>query len=208
MAAELLRTVGLEENYINRYPHEFSGGQRQRIGIARALASSPSLLIADEPVSALDVSVQIQILNLFRNLQEQYNLSYLFISHDLAVVKYVCSRVMVMYLGKIVESGPIDMVYSVPAHPYTAALLSAVPDIDAGLSARRSNKRKSRIILKGDIMANTGHIEGCRFYPRCIMAENICKQAEPPKIQIGPERWSCCHFAEKIVNIRVPACME
>jgi len=196
---ELLKIVGLEEDHIYRYPHEFSGGQRQRIGIARALATSPSLVIADEPVSALDVSIQVQVLNLFKSLQSKYGLSYLFISHDLSVVRYICDYVMVMYLGKIVESGPISSVYTTPAHPYTLALLSSVPDIDLGITARKDRKHRWRVILKGDVPSGGDKITGCRFHPRCNMARDICKNVEPPKMLMAPSWWSCCHFANKIM---------
>jgi oligopeptide transport system ATP-binding protein len=194
--AELLKSVGLEPEYASRYPHEFSGGQRQRIGIARALAVSPSLIIADEPVSALDVSVQVQILNLMKDLQKQMNLSYLFIAHDLAVVRYVCARTLVMYLGRIVEYGPSDELFERPAHPYTEALLSAVPDVDKGLRSRKTGSE--RIVLKGDVPSPTAVIPGCPFHPRCHRAQAICREKVPEQKTLNPGHASVCHFAEQL----------
>lgn len=191
--AGLLKDVGLEPEYASRYPHEFSGGQRQRIGIARALAVSPSLIIADEPVSALDVSVQVQILNLMKDLQKQMDLSYLFIAHDLAVVRYVCTRTLVMYLGRIVETGPSDELFTRPAHPYTEALLSAVPDVDKGLRSRR--KGSGRIVLKGDVPSPTAVIPGCPFHPRCHRAQAICREKVPEMKSLNAGHASACHFA-------------
>jgi len=193
-AAELLKTVGLESEYAARYPHEFSGGQRQRIGIARALAVRPSLLIADEPVSALDVSVQAQILNLMKDLQNEMGLSYLLIAHDLAVVRYMCSRILVMYLGKIVESASAEELFEKPAHPYTEALLSAVPDVDKGLRAGTGGAE--RIVLKGDVPSPIDVIPGCPFHPRCHRAQAICRSQVPPAKTVGKDHVSICHFAE------------
>ena len=202
-AAELFRAVGLDESYLRRYPHEFSGGQRQRIGIARALAVKPALLIADEPVSALDVSVQVQILNLMKDLRKAMDLSYLFVAHDLAVVRYVCDRILVMYLGRIVESAPADGLYRRPAHPYTEALLSAVPDVDKGLRSRKG-KGGGRIVLKGDIPSATKVIPGCPFHPRCPRAQGRCRQEEPPLREVAPGRLSACHFAEDLLETARP----
>ncbi len=193
-AQELFQAVGLDPSYMDRYPHEFSGGQRQRIGIARALAVDPKLIIADEPVSALDVSVQVQILNLMKDLQREMNLAYLFVAHDLAVVRYVCDRILVMYLGKIVESGTPEEIFTQPTHPYTQALLSAVPDVDKGLKARHGGS--DRIVLKGDVPSPTRKIPGCPFHPRCPMAQDRCRAEVPEWREIRPGQWSACHFAE------------
>lgn len=191
--AELLKAVGLDTGYASRYPHEFSGGQRQRVGIARALAVQPTVIIADEPVSALDVSVQVQILNLMRDLQKQQDLSYLFIAHDLAVVRYMCDHILVMYLGRIVESSPTDDLYERPCHPYTEALLSAVPDVDKGLLARTEGS--VRIVLKGDVPSPVDVIPGCPFHPRCHRVKDICRREAPPSITVAPGHCSVCHFA-------------
>ncbi|MFC1461656.1 ABC transporter ATP-binding protein [Verrucomicrobiota bacterium] len=191
---ELLSTVGLEPDYAGRYPHEFSGGQRQRIGIARALALDPSLIIADEPVSALDVSVQVQILNLMKDLQEQRALAYLFIAHDLAVVRYMCDRIHVMYLGRIMESAGAEEIFANPAHPYTEALMAAIPDVEKGLLARKQGQR--RILLKGESPTGIAPIEGCPFHPRCRYAEDICRTSLPEAREVGPGHMSLCHFAE------------
>ena len=192
-ARDLFEAVGLDPAYMNRYPHEFSGGQRQRIGIARALAVDPRLVIADEPVSALDVSVQVQILNLMKELQQRMNLAYLFVAHDLAVVRYVCDRILVMYLGKIVEVGTPDEILARPTHPYTQALLSAVPDVEKGLRARAEGS--SRIILKGDVPSPTQQISGCPFHPRCPVARDRCRTEPPALREIHPRHTSACHYA-------------
>jgi oligopeptide transport system ATP-binding protein len=196
--AELLMAVGLEADYAHRYPHEFSGGQRQRIGIARALALGPSLIVADEPVSALDVSVHVQILNLMKELQEKMHLSYVFIAHDLAVVRYMSDRILVMYLGKIVESAAASDLFKRPAHPYTEALLSAVPDVDKGLRSRKTGS--TRIVLKGDVPSPTETIPGCPFHPRCHRAKPICREKVPPMEDLGNAHTSVCHFARQMLG--------
>ena len=187
IVADLLETVGLNPAHAQRYPHEFSGGQRQRIGIARALAVRPEMIIADEPVSALDVSIQAQIINLLKVLQDRFQLSYLFISHDLRVVRHISDRVAVMYLGKIVETGTRDQLYAAPLHPYTAALLSAVPLPDPTLS-------RDRIILKGDVPNPANLPLGCPFHPRCPMAEARCKTEVPLLEDKGGGHKAACHL--------------
>ena len=184
----LMNKVGLSAEHYDRYPHEFSGGQRQRIGIARTLAVRPRLVIADEPVSALDLSIQAQIINLLKDLQEEFGLTYLFISHDLGVVEHVCDRVAVMYLGRIVEIGSAENLYSHPYHPYTEALLNAVPVPDP-------SKKRNKILLKGEIPSPINPPKGCHFHPRCPYAQDVCRHQSPLLTECAPNHKSACHFS-------------
>lgn len=183
---QLLRQVGLKDEHLRRYPHAFSGGQRQRIGIARALALHPKLIVADEPVSALDVSVQAQVLNLLMELQQQLKLTYLLIAHDLSIIRHMSDRVAVMYAGRLVESAPADELFVQPAHPYTEALLSAAPSVN-------SDAKRNRIVLPGEVADPSNLPPGCAFHPRCLYATPLCREQAPPWEQIAPNRYVRCH---------------
>jgi peptide/nickel transport system ATP-binding protein len=189
--AELLRLVGLRPEYMRRFPHAFSGGERQRIGIARAFALHPRLVIADEPVSALDVSVQAQILNLLLDLQTELRLTYLFVAHDLSVVKHISDRVAVMYVGRIVEMATTDELFNTPKHPYTAALLSSVPEPDP-------RQRSQRVVLQGEVANPANPPSGCYFHPRCAYAIEVCRTQTPIWEQISPSHFVSCHRAREL----------
>ena len=189
---ELMDAVGLNRDFANRYPHAFSGGQRQRIGIARALALNPKFIVCDEPIAALDVSIQAQVVNLLEELQEQFNLTYMFISHDLSMVRHIADRVAVMYLGVIVELAPVQALYDRPMHPYTEALLSAVPEPDPSLESR-----KERVVLKGDVPSPANPPKGCNFCTRCPKVMDICREVPPETREVAPGHFAACHLLDQ-----------
>ncbi|MHB8643681.1 MAG: ABC transporter ATP-binding protein [Gaiellaceae bacterium] len=198
-AVEMLELVGITPAQMRRKPHEFSGGQRQRIGVARALVLHPELVILDEPISALDVSIQAQVLNLLRSLQERLQLTYLFIIHDLAVAEYFCDRLAVLYLGTVVELGDRESLFHRPLHPYTVSLLSAIPIPDPA-----SERRRQRIVLRGELTPISGESHGCRFQPRCPLGHDraICGEQEPPLVEHAPGQWAACHFPGELAGSR------
>ncbi|HET9223867.1 MAG TPA: oligopeptide/dipeptide ABC transporter ATP-binding protein [Roseiflexaceae bacterium] len=191
MVADLMRNVGLDPNYMQRYPHQFSGGQRQRIGLARTLALNPRLIVADEPVSALDVSVQAQVLNLLQELKDRLGLTMIFIAHDLSVVEHMCDRIAVMYVGKIVELAEAETLLQRPLHPYTEALVSAIPPADPDI-------QQNQIILTGDVPSPANPPSGCVFHTRCRYAQDVCKAEPPPLVEVEPDHFASCHFAKDL----------